>query len=355
MGEYKKKVDKELEKYFDDKIKQAKEIHSLAEESVEIIRDITMAGGKRVRPAILYYSYLTAGGKDNMEIIKASMSVELLHVFLLIHDDIIDKDSIRHGVYTAHERYTKKAESIFAPKKIKNDAVHFGNSMAILVGDIANSMAQEMIFNANFPADAIIRSLDKLRYIAYRTLPGEMLDVEMEFRGWATEEEILKMHEGKTAHYTFEGPIGLGWTLADKSSSGDLEKLSKYGLLIGKAFQIRDDILGVFGDEKKLGKPVGSDIIEGKQTLLLLKARENGTKAQKEIIQKYVRKKDLTERELEKVRKVIVETGSLDYSNKLAQKLVKEGVGFLEDINFKNKTAEDFFHKIADYIISRQV
>lgn len=351
---YKKRVDKELEKYFSQKIKQAREIHSLAEEAVQIIKEITMAGGKRIRPAILYYSYLAGGGKDNEEIVKTSMSIELAHIFLLIHDDIIDKDDIRHGVLTAHERYSQKARRILVPERIKNEAAHFGNAMAIVVGDMASAMAYEIIFNSKFAPETVIKALDSLQNIIYKTLPGEMMDIEMELKGKASEEEIIKMHEGKTAHYTFEGPIDLGWVLADKSSNGDLKKLSQYGLLIGKAFQIRDDILGVFGDEKKLGKPVGSDIIEGKQTLLILKAEEKGTASQKKIINKYFGKKELAESELEEIRKVIKETGALEYSLKLSEKMAEEGRAYLNQINFKNKQAQDFFKTLIEYIIRRE-
>ena len=241
LQEYKKRVDGELEKYFELKTKQAAGLHPLAEEAVGMIKDITMSGGKRIRPAIIYYSYLANGGKDNEEIVKTSMSIELAHIFLLIHDDIIDKDDFRHNVPTVHRRYEEKALRVMSPQKVREDAKHFGTSMAIIVGDMASSMTQEIIFNSSFPPDTIVKALNAMQEIVYRTLPGEMMDVEMELRGRADEEEILKMHEGKTAHYTFEGPIHMGWVLAGEISKENMDNFSKYALSVGKAFQIRDD------------------------------------------------------------------------------------------------------------------
>jgi geranylgeranyl diphosphate synthase, type I len=181
-----------------------------------------------------------------------------------------------------------------------------------------------------------------------------MIDVIMGYSGRATEEQILKMHEGKTARYTFEGPAHLGCLLA----GGDeeiLKSFSDYALPLGKAFQIRDDVLGVFGDEKKLGKPVGSDITEGKQTLLVLKALESGDKNQKELIKRYLGRKNLTEKEIEGFRQVVRETGSLDYSQKLAEKFVSESLDSLSKIDFKNEEAKTFFKGIAEYMVKREI
>jgi len=350
LKEYKKRFQPFLKEYFETKIKEAKKNHSLTEEALRIIADFTFAGGKRIRPALVYYGYLAVGGKDDDEIVKTSMSIELVHSFLLIHDDIIDRDEKRHGTETVHERYRKIAQKYFPSK----DTWHFGVSMAIIAGDLTASMASEIIFNSNFPPQTIIRALDKLQQIVYVTIPGEMLDVYLGFQGKSTEEEILLMHEGKTARYTFEGPLHLGAVLAGAKDE-TLKYFSEYAVPVGQAFQIRDDVLGVFGDEKKLGKPVGSDIIEGKQTLLLIKALEKASSAEKKFLQGVIGKETLTKEELEKFRAIIKETGSLDYSEKLAQKLVEQSIVALEKIDFKNKKAKDFLFKIAQYIIQREV
>ncbi|MDD3487190.1 MAG: polyprenyl synthetase family protein [Candidatus Moranbacteria bacterium] len=349
LKNYKIRFDPHLEAFFREKLKEAGELDMVAEEAVEMIRDYTVSGGKRIRPAVMYYSYLAVGGKDEEKVVKASMSMELLHSFLLIHDDIIDKDASRHGVATIHERYKKIGKKLSLVK----DSDHFGNSMAIVSGDLAASMACDIIFNADFPAETILKALDQLQRIVFVTIPGEMIDVIMSHAGEATEEQILKMHEGKTARYTFEGPMHLGAVLAGAEKEY-LQQFSDYALPLGKAFQIRDDILGIFGDEKKIGKPVGSDIMEGKQTLLLVKALENGNREQKKIIKSCLNRENITERDVEEFREIIRETGSLEYSENLARKFVEESIAALEKVDFKNEEAKDFFAGIAEYIISRE-
>lgn len=350
LQEYKKKVDPKLRKYFERKMKQAGKIDPLAREAVKMIADFTLSSGKRIRPALVYYGYLAAGGKNDERIVEASMGIELAHTFLLIHDDIIDRDETRHGISTLHESYKKIGRRI-APKK---DAVHFGNSMAMIAGDMAAAMANEIIFNSRFSPEVIVRALDKMQDIIYITIPGEMLDVVLEFRGRATEKEIFRMFEGKTSRYTFEGPLHLGCILA----GGDKDMFSgftKYSLPLGKAFQLQDDILGVFGDEKKLGKPVGSDVSEGKQTILLIKSRQNGNQRQKNILDKCLGKKDLKKEELEEFRNVIRETGSLEYSQSIARKFVDDSLNSLKKIRFKNEEARVFLEGLARYIIEREV
>lgn len=349
LKNYKKQFDPTLEKYFKRKIEKAAKIDPLAKQAVKMIADFTLAGGKRIRPALVYYGYIACGGKELVNIIEASMSIELVHTFLLIHDDIIDKDDRRHGIPTLHESYKKIGKKI-APKK---DAQHFGNSMAMIAGDMAASMANEIIFNSQFPPKIIIKALDKLQDIVYVTIPGEMLDVVMEYRGTATEQEILKMYDGKTGRYTFEGPLQLGAVLAGADET-TLQNFSEYSLAVGKAFQIRDDILGIFGDEKKLGKPVGSDIIEGKQTLLVVKALEFGDSKERKILKELLGKKDITKQEVRLFQAKLHSTGAYQYCQNLSEKLVASALESLQKINFKNQEAKIFLNSIANYIIERQ-
>jgi len=351
LKEYKKSVDPVLGAYFKKKIKEAERMDPLAKQALKMLEDFTMSGGKRIRPALVYYGYLAAGVKKKENILEASMSIELTHVFLLIHDDIIDKDEKRHGVDTIHTRYEKISQKYF-PKK---NGEHFGNSMAMLVGDMAAAMGNEIIFRSNFAPKTIINALDKLQEIVYRIVPGEMKDVYLEMRGNATEKEILDMYEGKTSSYSFEGPLHLGAVLAGKNDPDFFKDLSEYSMSVGKAFQLRDDILGIFGDEKKIGKPIGSDVTEGKQTVLVIKALENGSKKQIAEMKRLLGKEDITLSEMDSFRRIIKETGSLEYSEKLMEKLVKKSFSSLDRIDFKSKEAEDFLRGIAAYMIEREV
>lgn len=350
LKNFKRRFEPLLQSYFDKKFHQAGKIDSITKEAIGMIRDYTMAGGKRIRPAFLYYGYLATGGKNYGEIFKISIAGELLNSFALIHDDIIDKDASRHGVATIHERY-KKIANQYNPTK---NGAHFGNSMAIISGDMANSMAHDVILNSNFKNDVKLKCLNTLEKIIFLTCSGEMMDVAMSYQDKTTEKQILKMYERKTALYTFEGPIHFGCILAE-ADKAYLDLFSKYALPLGKAFQIKDDILGIFGNEKEIGKTIGSDITEGKKTLLVLKALEKGNRKQKEIIKQCLNKKNISKKEIEEFRKVIRETGSLEYSENLAKSFASKALGALKKIDFKNNQAKEFFTGIADYIINRKI
>jgi geranylgeranyl diphosphate synthase type I len=161
------------------------------------------------------------------------------------------------------------------------------------------------------------------------------------------------MYENKTAKYTIEGPLHLGAILAGAKDEL-LDALSKYAVPVGIAFQIQDDILGIFGSEKKLGKPVGSDIEEGKQTLLVVKAGEKADRSQLKKMNYLLGKPNLNHREIEEFRNIITDTGSLDYAKNLARKLITKGKQALISAKIKKET-KDFLLGIADYMISREL
>lgn len=350
LGKYKKRVDGCLERYFDVKIKKSAKVDLLTEEAIRMIADFTLASGKRIRPALVYYAFLASGGRDGENIVEVSMGIELAHTFLLIHDDIIDKDARRHGVPTLHERYCRIGRRL----NFKKDPAHFGNSMAMLAGDMAHAMANEIIFSSRFSPEVIVRALDKLQEIVYTIVPGEMLDLVLETRGHATEREVLRMYEGKTASYSFEGPLHLGSLLAAPPNEKRLKDFSAYAYPVGKAFQIRDDIIGLFGNEKKIGKPVGSDVIEGKETLLVVKARELGKRNHKAIIKKYLGKKELKRKELEEFRTAIRESGALAYAENLAEEFIREAITILDQMSIENQEAEVFLRGMAEYMVTRE-
>jgi len=357
--DYKKKVDRRLAEYFAKRIQEAKKIDPLAVQAVKNIRDLTLAGGKRLRAAFMYWGYKAAQPSprlrrasrrdDDEAIIKASMSIELTNIFLLIHDDIIDRDDFRHGVKTIHKRYEKLARQFYK----KTNPVHFGDSMALVIGDMAAAAGNEIIFNSRFPAERILAALDKLQDIVSVTVGGELMDVVLEARRKATEKEILKVHENKTAKYTVEGPLHLGALLAgaDKKT---LDAFSAYAIPVGIGFQIQDDILGIFGNEKKLGKPVGSDLRKGVQTLLITKALENGSRQQRQWIQNMMGNPEAGEREIEEFKKIVIDTGSLEYSKNFSQKLIKQGRDAIEKGDIP-QNAKEFLSGIADYLMNREV
>ncbi len=346
---FQEKFNPVLEEFFDRAIKEAKKKDKLMAGALEHIKKITMSGGKRLRPALMYYGYLGVGGAKEAEILRAAVSVELIHSFLLIHDDIIDRDAKRHNVKTTHLKY----EQMHKKYLWNDDAEHFGNSMAIIVGDMVAALGNQALFSSDFEPEIIIKALIKLQKVVANTVIGEAKDVLISFRGKATEEEILDVCNFKTAKYTIESPLQLGAILG-KANEDILEKMSKLSVPMGIAFQIQDDILGIFGSEEKLGKPVGSDISEGKQTILVSQVRKNADSEQLKIFNELLGKNDLTEAEIEKFREIVIGTGALEYAQQLAKEYIAESKKEIADIELE-KTSKDFLMGIADYMMEREV
>lgn len=349
LGEYKKKVEPVLEAFFERVISENEKTDKNIADAMKHARKITMSGGKRARAAFMYYGYLAAGGKNKKEMLKTSISIELIHSFLLMHDDVIDRDELRHGIKTMHTYYAEAAR-----KHAKNkDADHFGNSIAIIVGDILGAFGNQVLFEAKFDPKTVVRALRKMQDIVSCTAIGEAQDVYIENKGQATEKEVLQMYENKTAKYTIEGPLHLGAILAGANEKF-LQMLSGYSIPAGIAFQIQDDILGAFGQVKKIGKPVGSDIRQGKQTILVARAFKRANQAQMRTLKRCLGNADLTERDLEQFRHVIVETGSLAYAQKMAEKLIMEAKERIGKASMQ-KEAREFLLNIADYMLNREV
>lgn len=345
---FKKQIDKELNAYLDNKIREAERQDFFVANLAKQTKKIILSGGKRLRPAFMYWGYVAGGGKDRKKILKTSISIELVHNFLLMHDDIIDHGKKRHGVETINSKYAKIGRIFFGPE----NAQHFGNSMALIFGDMVSAMSNQVVFTSNFPSKLIVEALNQIQAIVAQTVVGEIQDVYMDSSGKTSEEAILKMYRNKTACYTIEGPLILGAILA--GAEGKIIKdLSAYALPLGVAFQIQDDILGIFGLEKKLGKEVGLDIKEGKKTLLLVKAQELGNREQKAFIEEVLGKKNISFSEIKKFQEVMVKSGALQYVQGLASGLVAEAKKSLAKADI-NPEAKDFLLSVADYMVARK-
>ena len=351
LKDFKARIDPLIDAYFDSVLKEGMKEDDLVAEALHHARTIVLSGGKRLRAAFMYYGYIGAGGKEEEKMLHTSMSIELIHAFLLVHDDIIDRDDMRHGVPTLHKRYADFGRSFFPDQ----DVEHFGNSIALIMGDMLYAFGNDIIFQADFPQDRIFKALSRLQQVVSFTVVGQARDIYMEYKREASEEEILAMYKNKTAKYTVEGPLHIGALLAGADDSL-LTLLSAYALPLGIAFQIQDDILGIFGSAKRIGKPVGSDIEEGKITLLVARALKNGTKAEgirlKEILS---RGTALTEAEQEEFRALIISTGSLEQVKMLAQSYIDTGKKALEQLqSVVTPKAFSFLTGIAEYMTKRE-
>ncbi|MCL4544005.1 MAG: polyprenyl synthetase family protein [Chloroflexi bacterium] len=201
------------------------------------------------------------------KLIPAAGAVELLHAFLLVHDDIIDRDTIRHGVPTVHEN----SRAWVAASYDTTEADRYGASLGILAGDIAAMLAVQALSTVEFPPSHVGRAVTALTRVAKATGYGEQLDVLAEIQPTVTPERVLLIHKHKTAKYTIEGPLHIGALLAGASVE-QLAALTEFAVPLGIAYQLQDDLLGAFGRQEDTGKSVGADLREGKRTLLTVHA-----------------------------------------------------------------------------------
>jgi geranylgeranyl diphosphate synthase type I len=224
--------------------------------------------------------------------------------------------------------------------------------MALVFGDMLSTMGNQVIFTSDFPSDLIIKALNKIQVIVSRTVIGQIQDSYMDSSGKTSEKAILEMYRNKTARYTVEGPLQLGAILAGAGEK-TLEALSAYALPLGVAFQIRDDILDIFGSEKKIGKKIGLDIQEGKKTLLLVKALELSQQEQKTFLKGILGQKKISQSEIKKFQEIIVASGALAYVRQLASDLVNKAKESLIQTAI-DPEAKGFLLSMADQIVARE-
>jgi geranylgeranyl diphosphate synthase type I len=296
------------------------------------------AGGKRLRPAISlltaeaisdveplsesYRSFPSPHGEE-IDILSAAVAIEVIQSFTLIHDDIMDDDDLRRGVPSVHREYDLET--------------------AILAGDTLYSRAFEYMLDTGAPADRSVQALDELATTCTEICEGQALDVDFENRSDVTTDEYLEMIEFKTA-VLYAAAASIPAILLG-SDGKTIDALHGYGLDIGRAFQIQDDLLDLTTPSEELGKQRGSDLVEGKRTIITLHARNNGLDPETLVPD------DPTEADIEAAVGRLDETGSIDFARELAHDLVRSGKGRLDVVPESEPQA--LLEEIADFLVER--
>jgi len=289
------------------------------------------AGGKRIRPVMVLLACEAVGG-DPKQILSAASSVELLHTFTLVHDDIMDADTERRGKPTVHSIW--------------------GENMGIMVGDTLYAKAFKSLSDIrgkNISAERVLDAIDELNWANQEVHEGQILDMSFESRDSVSEAEYLTMIMKKTA-VLLEASLKIGCILGG-GSDVELNALSKYGRSVGIAFQIQDDLLDLTGDEEKLGKPVGSDIRQGKKSVVVVHALENLAEADANKLKSILSAGELDDENFDLAVSLIEKAGSVDYAKSRVEELsreAKESIASLE-----SSEAKDILIALSDYIIRR--
>lgn len=284
-----------------------------------------LAGGKRLRPACCYWGYIGAGGIAGEAIVTASASLELLQASALIHDDVMDRSETRRGKPAVHMRFA----SVHASAGWHGDANGFGTAAAILIGDLALAWSDTMLYSSGFEADALHRAKQVFDQMRTELMAGQFLDVLEQARGGGSVERARRVMRYKTTAYTIERPLHLGAALAGASPEV-FAAYTAYGVPIGEAFQLRDDLLGVFGDPEETGKPAGDDVREGKRTVLIALAQERATRAQRDVLEARIGDAQLDNAGLAEVQEILRDTGAFDAVESNIQQLHDQALAALE-------------------------
>ena len=265
------------------------------------LRSLVLAGGKRLRPAFCHWAFVAGGGDpSDGRVVDAGAALELLHTFALIHDDVMDGSVTRRGLDAVHVDF----ESRHTLGEWRGEGRRFGEGVAILVGDLAFVYADLLL------ADAPRAAVEVFTELRLEVNIGQYLDLVGTVRGVTTPAAAQRIAVYKSGKYTVERPLHLGAALADRFDEL-AGPLSAYGLPLGEAFQLRDDLLGAFGDEGLLGKPVGDDLREGKPTALVAIAVERATGEAARILHEGLGRRDLGDDEIAALQDVLVGTGAV--------------------------------------------
>jgi geranylgeranyl diphosphate synthase, type I len=226
-----------------------------------------VAGGKRVRPALLLLGYEAAGGDDRTDVLGPALSLELLHTCALVHDDVIDRAATRRGRPTVHHGFADQHRVA----RWAGDPDRYGEAVAILLGDLAFVQADELFLGAAVPPEALLAGLRRFTVLREEVMAGQYLDLHAATSRTTDRDLALTVATLKSGRYSVARPLEIGAVLAG-APAALVDGLGRFGDPLGRAFQVRDDLLGVFGEEAATGKSAASDLAEGKRTLLVAEA-----------------------------------------------------------------------------------
>ncbi|MDL4771139.1 polyprenyl synthetase family protein [Actinomadura xylanilytica] len=287
--------------------------------------DELLSGGKRLRPLFCYWGWRGAGGGADPGIATAAASLELLQASALIHDDVMDSSDTRRGRPSVHRRF----EAMHRENDWPGAAGRFGEGTAILLGDLCLAWSGEMFESSGLDADRLGAARTVYELMRTEVMCGQYLDMLEGTRGPGSVETALRVVEYKSAKYTIERPLHLGAALAGATPEVPVA-LSGYGLPLGIAFQLRDDVLGVFGDPAETGKPAGDDLREGKRTVLVALTAERADRVQAAALERRLGDPRLDRAGVDALRQIIEETGGLAACEAMIERYTAEAAAALE-------------------------
>lgn len=323
----------------------------LAPVSAEITR--FLATGKRFRPLFAYAGYLAAGGQNDgaqlKNMLKAATSLELLQACALIHDDLMDGSDMRRGAPAVHRYF----ENYHLENSMRGDKTQFGLSAAILLGDFALIWADQLINESGLSDEQLRRLLPLNDLMRIELIAGQYLDVRESAATTSSVERALKVARYKSGKYTIERPLHFGALIAGSSVETN-SALTKFGIPLGEAFQLRDDLLGVFGDPETTGKPAGDDLREGKRTVLTALAMESFSAQQADIFNSHFGESNITAEQISELRDIITEVNAPANVEALIEDLTASALRALESEHI-TENSKPYLNELALMATKRKI
>ncbi|MEO9221045.1 MAG: polyprenyl synthetase family protein [Mycobacteriaceae bacterium] len=321
----------ELRSYFASRRAQIERVDARFAEAVCSLQAFVLRGGKRLRPSFAWWGWRGAGGDpadtSAAGVLRACSALELIQACALVHDDLMDASATRRGHPTVHTEFAQRHRA----EGWGGDPDRFGSAAAVLLGDLALAWADDMLRTAAWSVSSLTAALPYWEAMRTEMLGGQYLDVLTEVSGDESPEAALRIDRFKTAAYTVERPLQLGAALAGASPEL-IGAYSRFGQDVGVAFQLRDDLLGVFGDPDVTGKPAGDDLREGKRTLLVAVAlqRADATDPTGAAALRLGLGSDLDEKAIERLRRLLVDLGAVQQVEEKISALTERGLAALD-------------------------
>jgi geranylgeranyl pyrophosphate synthase len=307
-AEFRVLLDRAIKEVYAEWLPKANRVDETFAELLKEMASFIGRGGKRLRPYLCYLGYVGSGGRDIDEIIRVAVSQELYHNAWLIHDDIIDRDMTRYGGLNITGTYNKK----FTESSV-GDAMHLAEATALIAGNVNMALAVDAILQSSFLAELKVEAVRLQQELIVNLAGGELLDVLLPTLSESelTPKRLLAVSQFKTATYSFQSPLQIGAILAG-ATEAQVNAISPYAVASGVAFQLTDDVLGIFGENDKTGKSNLSDIREGKRTILVYEALLCASADDITTLNNVLGSSEATQADLIEVRAIMVRTGAFE-------------------------------------------
>lgn len=300
-------IDKSLAAFFARESTYLGRVGSELQPVSDALGHFLLDSGKRLRPLFAAIGHIGAGGEITEESIAALSALELVHVCALIHDDVMDASDTRRGAPAIHKQF----QELHAAQSLTGSGEQFGVAAAILLGDLALVWAAKMLHESGMSPKYILQSLPVYDEMRVELMAGQYLDIYEQALASESVERSLKVARYKSGKYSIERPLHFGAALAPAASPNVYSTYSNYGLPLGEAFQLRDDVMGVFGDPQQTGKPAGDDLREGKRTVLIASTLNSASESQRVVFERHFGRIDLDSAGVDELRQIIIDTGAL--------------------------------------------